>query len=51
MKSLDWEDVSEPDTSSKQNISSFKASLATPWFGATMLLVGIIVGFLVGKLF
>lgn len=49
MKSLDWKDVSEPDASKKQNSSSFKASTATPWFGAIMLLVGLIVGFGIGN--
>lgn len=51
MQTLDWKDVSEPDTSEKQNSSSFQASLATPWFGATMFLVGLIIGFLIGNFF
>lgn len=49
MKSLDWKDASETETSSKQNSSLFKASMATPWFGATMLLIGVIVGFVIGN--
>jgi hypothetical protein len=41
MQSLDWKDASEPA----------KTSTATPWFGATVLLIGVIVGFIAGKLF
>lgn len=49
MNPLDWKDASENDASSKQNASSFGGSLATPWFGVAMLLVGLIIGFAIGN--
>lgn len=49
MESLDWKDAPEASPSSKQNLSSFKASTATPWFGATVFLVSLIIGFVIGN--
>lgn len=50
MAPLNWEDVPQGDTSQKQNSSSFKASMGTPWFGATIFLIALIVGFALGNL-
>lgn len=51
MSPLNWEDAPQSDPSSKQNpsLSPFKASTGTPWFGTTLLLVGVIVGFGIGN--